>query len=105
MLGAEMGGAIAELHEEHFVVGLRELANGFFPGVGLGELWLDALDLVGEFVVEEFVEKDLGDDLVFVAVIAEAVVGADGFEIINEGGGLELEVAGHFGRKAENLKC
>lgn len=98
MLGAEVGGAIAKLHEEHFVIGLRELADGFLPGIGLGELGLDAFDLVGEFVVEEFVEEDLGDDFVFVAVIAEAVVGADGFEVIDEGGGLELEVAGHWGK-------
>jgi hypothetical protein len=40
------------------------------------------------------VEEDLGDDLVFVAVSAEAIVGTDTFEVVNEGDGLDLEGAG-----------
>ena len=96
MLGPEVGGAIAELHEEQVVIGLFHFPQGGFPGVGLGEGGLDAFDLVSEFVVEELVEEDLGDDLVFVAVIAEAVVGTDGLEVVDEGDGLDLEGAGHF---------
>ena len=95
MLGPELGRAIAELHEEQFVIGLFHFPQGGFPGVRLGEGGLDAFDLVREFVVEELVEEDLGDDLVFVAVIAEAVVGTDGLEVVDEGGGLDLEGAGH----------
>ena len=49
---------------------------------------------VGEFVVEEFVEEDLGDDLELVPIIAEAVVGTDALEVVDEGGGLFLKVAG-----------
>ena len=51
---------------------------------------VDAFDLVGELVVEEFVEEDLGDDFELVAIVAEAVAGADGLEIVDEGGGFFL---------------
>ena len=54
--------------------------------------------------LEELVEEDLGDDLVFVAVIAEAVVGTDGLEVVDEGGGLDLEGAGH-GQKFASFQC
>jgi hypothetical protein len=99
MLRPEVGGAIAELHEEHFVIAVLHLAQLVLPGSGLGELRVDAFHLMGEFVVEELVEEDLGDDLVFVAVIAEAVVGADGLEVVDEGDGLDLEVAGGHGER------
>ena len=46
------------------------------------------------------------DHLVFVSVIAEAVVGTDGLEVVDEGDGLDLELAGGHGVDAEmkNLK-
>ena len=48
-------------------------------------------DLVGELVVEELVEEDLGNDLELVAVIAQAVVGADALEVVDQGGGFCFE--------------
>ena len=59
---------------------------------------------MGEFVVEELVEEYLGDDFELVAVVAKAVVGADAFEIVDEGGGLFLEVAGGHGWKKSEMK-
>jgi hypothetical protein len=50
---------------------------------------------MSEFVVEELVEEDLGDDLELVAIVAEAVVGTDAFEVVAESDGFFLEVAGH----------
>ena len=54
------------------------------------------LGLVGKLIVEGFVEEDLGDDLVLVAVVAESGIGADGFEVVDQrfGVGLKLE-CGH----------
>lgn len=59
---------------------------------------------MGEFVVEEFVEEDLGDDLELVAIIAQAVLRTDAFEVVDEGDGLFLEVAGHGDVNTEILK-
>ena len=59
---------------------------------------------MGEFVVEELVEENLGDDLELVAVVAEAVVGTDAFEVVDEGDGLFLEVAGGHGWKKSEMK-
>jgi hypothetical protein len=60
---------------------------------------------VGEFVVEELVEENLGDNFELVAVVAEAVVSADAFEVVDEGDGLLLEVAGGHGwKKAERKR-
>ena len=50
----------------------------------MARLRVDLLGFKGEFVVEELVEKDLGNDLEFVAVIAEAIVGADAFEAVDQ---------------------
>ena len=52
--------------------------------VGLGEVGPDFFGLEGEFVVEELVEKDLGDDLEFVAVVAQAIGGADALEAVDQ---------------------
>ena len=41
------------------------------------------LQLIKKFVVEEFIQKSFGDDFVFVAGVAEPVVGANGFEVVN----------------------
>ena len=105
MLGAELCGALAELHEQHLVLGGGHLGECLFPGIRLAECGADALDVVGEFVVEEFVEEDLGDDFVFIAVIAETVVGADAFEVVDEGFGLALEVEGGHAVRVESDQC
>ena len=44
----------------------------------------ELLGFEGELVVQELVEKDLGDDLEFVAVVAQAIVGADAFEAVDQ---------------------
>ena len=71
--------------------------EGVFPGVGGGECGVNPFGLVGELVVEEFVEKDLGDDLELVAIVTEAVVGADGLEVVDELLGFGVEEARNFG--------
>ena len=63
----------------------------------------DNREVLDDFIGVEDAD-DLGDDLVFVAVVAEAVVGADGLEVVDEGDGLDLEVAGGHGVNAEKLK-
>ena len=75
--------------------------EGVFPGVGGGQRGVDLLGLVGELVVEDFVEKDLGDDLELVAIVTEAVVGADGLEVVDELLGFGVEEAGHGGGMRE----
>ena len=57
--------------------------EGFFPKRGRQSRQL--FHVVEEFVIEEFVEKGLGDDFVLVAAIAQTVIGTDGLEVINEG--------------------
>jgi hypothetical protein len=49
---------------------------------------------VGEFVIEELVEEDLGDDLELVPIVPQAVAGANGFEVVDEGGGFFFEFLG-----------
>ena len=51
-------------------------------------------NFVAELVVEELVEKDLCDDLIFIAVIAHTIVFARGFEFVNEAEGLFFD--GHI---------
>ena len=48
----------------------------------------------GEPIFEQLAEKDQGDDLERVAIVAEAEVGADGLEVINEDVGFCFEEAG-----------
>ncbi len=94
MAGVELGGAAAEAGEEELVGVGGVGAEGVLPGGGGGEGGVEALGLVGKLVVEELVEEDLGDDLELVAIVAEAVVGADGLEVVNEGLGLGFKSAG-----------
>jgi hypothetical protein len=49
----------------------------------LGQFRFDLLGLEGELVVQKLVEKNLGNDLELVAVVAEAVGGADIFEAVD----------------------
>ena len=60
----------------------------------MGQGGLDALHLVGEFVIEELVEEDLGDDLELVPIVPQAVACANGFEVVDEGGGLCFKFLG-----------
>jgi hypothetical protein len=71
--------------------------EGVFPGVGGGQRGVDLLGLVGELVVEEFIEEDLSDDFELVAIVTEAVVGADGLEVVDELLGFGVEEARNFG--------
>ena len=84
VLGFQAGGVRPHLQLQHFPFFGTQLGNGLFPACALSQFGLDFLGLKGEFVVEEFVEKDLGDDLEFVAIIAEAVVGADRLEVVDQ---------------------
>jgi hypothetical protein len=59
-------------------------AMACFPTLRLGECRLDFLGLKGELVVEELVEKNLGDDLEFVAIVAQTVGGANGLEAVDQ---------------------
>jgi hypothetical protein len=46
---------------------------------------------MGEFVVKELIEEDLGDDLELVAIVPESVVGTDALEVVDEGDRFRFE--------------
>ena len=60
----------------------------------MGQGGLDALHLVGEFVIKELVEEYLGDDLELVPIVPKAVAGADCLEVVDEGCGFFFEFLG-----------
>ncbi len=84
VLGFQAGGVRPHLHLQHFQIVGAQAGDGLFPLVCLREVGSDFLGLISEFVIEKFIEKDLGDDLEFVAVVAQAIGGADGFYAVDQ---------------------
>ena len=93
MLRHQAGGAIAELHQQHLVIPFLIFSQRIFPRFRLSERRIDALDFIRELVVKKFIKENLGDNLIFVAVVAEAKIGTDTFQVIDQGGGLFLKVS------------
>lgn len=81
-----------------FAVGLGEFRVFLFPLVrffeGLQARVIDFLEFVSELVGHKLVQKHLGDNLVFVAVIAHAIRLASGLERVDKGNGLVFDVHG-----------
>ena len=77
-------GVCAHLHLQHFQVVSAQVGDGLFPAFSLGQVWPDFLGFKRELVIEKLVEKDLGDDLEFVAVVAKAIGSADTLEAVDE---------------------
>ena len=79
-----------------FAVGLGEFCVFFFPPIGFFEglqaRVIDFLEFVAELVGHKLVQKHLGNNLVFVAVIAHAVCLASGLERVDKGNGLVFDV-------------
>ena len=79
-----------------FAVGLGEFRIFLFPLFGLLESLqarvIDFLEFVAELVGHKLVQKHLGDNLVFVAVIAHAIRLASGLKRVNKGNGLVFDV-------------
>ena len=95
MLGLQAGGVWPHLHLQHFsVIGVHG-RDGSFPAFGVGKLWPNFLGLEGELVVQEFVEEDLGDDLEFVAIVAQAIRGANGLEAVDQLAGALFKLLGY----------
>ena len=61
----------------------RSFRKCLFPACSLGQLGSDSLGLEGVLVIEKLVEKDLCDDLEFVAIIAQTIGGADPLEAVD----------------------
>jgi hypothetical protein len=95
MLRLQTGGVRPHLQHQHLALLGAQLGDRLFPAFGLGQLGVDAFRLEGELVVEKLVEKDLGDDLELVAIVAEAVGGADVLEVVDQLPGLFLEILGY----------
>ena len=51
----------------------RHLCEHILPVRGGSRGFAELFDLTGKFVVEEFEQKYLGDDLIFVAVVAQPI--------------------------------
>ena len=79
-----------------FAVGLGEFRVFLFPLVGLLESLqtrvIDFLEFVAELVGHKLVQKYLGDNLVFVAIIAHAIRLASGLERVDKGNGFVFDV-------------
>ena len=97
VLGLQAGSVWPHLHLQHFsVIGVHG-RHGGFPAFGFGKVRPNFLGLECELVVEEFVEKNLGDDLEFVAIIAQAIRGANGLEAVDEFAGALFKLLGYQG--------
>jgi len=93
LLGSESRHGGRELQFQHLALrGRHRLPTGD-PVASVSQRWFDAFHLIGELVAQKFVEERLDDDLVFVAVIAEAIAGAYGLQPVDQVAGLLL-VAG-----------
>lgn len=81
-----------------FAVGLGEFRVFLFPLFGLLESLqtrvIDFLEFIAKLIDHKLVQKHLGDNLVFVAVIAHAVRLASGLERVDKGNGLVFDVHG-----------
>ena len=91
MGGFQARGVRPHLQLQHFQIVFAQRGEGFFPLVGLGDGFVQLLGFEGEFVVQELVQKGLGNDLEFVTVVAQAIVGADAFQAVDQGFGFLLK--------------
>lgn len=92
MVWADYGSAFTELHDQHFVVIDTQGFQRLFPAFGLGDVAIELFDLVNELVIQELVQKHLGDDFELITIIAQAVVSADAFQVVDQGFGLLLKL-------------
>ena len=79
MLWFQAGSIWAHLQLEHFKLVSPHAGYDLFPVLCLGKFWLDFLGLKGEFVIQELIKEDLGNDFEFIAIVAKAVGSANGF--------------------------
>src|SRR5574343_591035 len=103
MLGFQAGSIWAHLQLEHFKLIGPHVGNDLFPVLGLGQLWLDLFGFKGEFVIQKLIEKDLGNDFEFIAIVAKPVGGANGLEVINKLSGALFKLLRYHARTPARL--
>lgn len=77
------GGLGADLLEHVFVIAIGHFQDVLLDVRAAKKVFAGFAGFVEEFVVEELVEKYLGDDLVFAAGVAETEVGTDGLQAVD----------------------
>lgn len=78
--------------QEHFVLPVGISGDFLLPVFCLFQGGFKLFHFINELVVHEFIEKHLGDDLEFVAVVSQSVSGTNAFEVVNERFGLRSKI-------------
>ena len=92
MVRFQAGGIGAHLELQHLQFIGSEQGQGLFPAFATGEAGVDSFGFKGEFVVQKFIEKNLGDDLELVAIVTEAIGGTDTLEVVDQLPGSFFEI-------------
>ena len=58
--------------------------NFLLPVLRLRQFRVDLLHFIAKLVVHELVQKRLGNDLEFIPIIAQSIIGADAFEVVDQ---------------------
>lgn len=84
MLALEFCARWRHAQKQKLIIGVRVIRYLPFLILSRRKFGFKSFDLVPELVVHKFIEKRLGDDLKFIPVITQSIIGADVLQAINQ---------------------